>query len=459
MNAKDMTIGSPLSNLVVFSIPLLIGNFIQQLYNAVDSIVVGNYIGDNALAAVGASISVINMLVVLFMGIAMGTNVMISQYFGAKQYDMLSKCVGTSICVALISAVSVSVIGVLITSPVITLIHTPPEIYTQSCQYLYIIFIGIIGPAFYNILAGILRGLGDSGTPLVYLIVACLVNIALDIVFVAIFGWGVAGVAVATIIAQMLSAALCLLRLLRMKDILMINRKTLRIDSALLKTLMKIGIPSGLQQTFIALSGIFVQSLTNSFGTAVIAANVIVMRIDGFAMMPNMTFGIAMTTYTGQNIGAKKTDRVRQGVRTGIWFGIAVSAALTVGILVFSRSLANMFTSTTYVSDMSVRFLRILATGYVALSVTQVLSGIMRGAGNSVMPMCIALIAIVFIRVPLAYLLAFLSRTESLPGGSPESVFIALLVAWLLSAVISIAVFKFTRWRNDVVEISKSIYE
>lgn len=449
--AQDMTAGRPVSVLVQFSVPLLVGNLAQQLYNTVDSIVVGQYVGDNALAAVGASGPILNLLLVLFMGIATGAGIMVSQYFGAKQREDLSKTVGTTILLTLFSSFFIMAAGPLLTPPLMRLLDTPPEIYDMSCSYLTIFFLGIAGFAFYNILAGILRGLGDSLMPLVFLMIACGLNIVLDLLFVAQFGWGVAGVAYATVIAQAISAVLCLARLIRMKETLTLNRHALKLSKRLVLQLTKLGLPSGLTQAVFSMAAIVVQSLTNQLGTTVIACSTVVMRVDGFAMMPNFTFGTAMTTYAGQNMGAHRLDRVKEGTREGMKLGLLVSVLLTVSILVFGGPLMRLFTQTEEVVMMGVHMMRILAVGYIAMAVTQILSGVMRGAGDTMTPMWISLITTVVLRVPIAYGIAYFTRSELQPVGSPDSLFISLLVSWVMGAVITIWMYKRGRWHTKAI--------
>ena len=417
-NAQDMTVGSPVKGLIQFSVPLLIGNLAQQLYNTVDSIVVGTYVGDNALAAVGASGPVVNLLLVLFMGISTGATIMVSQYFGAREKDHLSHTAGTAITLSLLTSIFIMILGPLISRPMMSLLNTPPDIFEQSCTYLDIIFIGIIGMAYYNILSGMLRGLGDSVTPLLFLLIACGLNIVLDVWFVAGLGWGVAGVAIATAIAQLVSAVLCMVRLVLLRDIVTINFKMLKLKKVYVMQLVKLGLPAGLTQAIFSMAQIVVQSLTNSFGTAVIAANTAVMRVDGFAMMPNFTFGNAMTTYTGQNMGANRLDRVHEGTKDGMKIGLIFIAALVACILIFGEFLLRMFTSTPEVIDLGVSMLRVLALGYLAVAVTQILSGVMRGAGDTMTPMWISIITTVILRVPIAYGIAYLTRTEASPVGS-----------------------------------------
>lgn len=444
LGTQDMTVGSPIKKLIQFSIPLLLGNLAQQMYNTVDSIVVGRYVGDNALAAVGASGPMLNLLLVLFIGISTGANVMVAQYFGAKQREQLSKAVGTTITLTFLASLVIMVVGPLLVPPFLELVGTPPEIFEWTADYLTIVFWGIAGMAYYNIIAGVLRGMGDSVMPLVFLLVACGLNIVLDLLFVTQFHWDVAGVAWATIIAQFISAILCLWRLMRMTDTLDINWHTLRPKSHMVKELLVLGLPSGVSQAIFSTAAIVVQSLTNSFGTVIIAVNTVVMRVDGFAMMPNFTFGNAMTTYTGQNMGAGRVDRVEEGVREGMRLGLAVIAALVAAILLFGGQLVGLFTSTPEVIERGQHMMRILAVGYLAMAVTQTLSGVMRGAGDTMTPMWISMITTVVIRVPIAYGLAALTK-------SPDSLFISLLISWCMGALLSFAAYKRGKWRKKAI--------
>lgn len=446
-----MTVGSPVQCLVQFSIPLLIGNFAQQLYNTVDSIVVGRYVGDSALAAVGASGPLMNLLLVLFMGISTGATIMVSQYFGAGQRTLLSRATGTTLTLTLLSGIFVMVVGPLLTRPLMTLLDTPAEIYEMACSYLTIIFLGIVGCAYYNIVSGMLRGLGDSVMPLVFLIVACGLNIVLDLLFVAVFRWGVAGVAWATIIAQFISGMLCLIRIWRMKDVMTIDRDALRPRADMVWQLTRLGLPSGAAHGIFSMAQIVVQSLTNTFGTAVIACATVVMRVDGFCMMPNFTFGTAMTTYAGQNIGAGKMDRVERGTKDGVRLGALVATLLTVAILLFGRPLMGLFTRTEAVVSLGMHMMRILAVGYIAVSVNQVLSGVMRGAGDTMTPMWISLITTVIIRVPIAYGIAWLTRSPEQPAGSPDCLYISLLLSWVLGAVLTWFFYRRGKWRSKAI--------
>ena len=281
---QDMTSGDPFRGIVRFSVPLLIGNFAQQLYNTADSIIVGNYIGDTALAAVGTAGPIMNLLFVLLMGIATGASILSAQFFGAKDREKLSRTVGSTIFLTLASGLVMMLAGYFLSPVLIGLMTPPPDVGAGAVTYLQIIFLGILGTSAYNILSGVLRGMGDSVAPLCYLVAACLLNIALDLLFVR--GMGIAGAALATIISQFLSGALCLLRLVRMKNVIDLNKNTLRPDKDLVIRLTRLGMPAGMTQAIFSASAMIVQGLTNSMGTAMIAANVAVMRVDGFAMMP-----------------------------------------------------------------------------------------------------------------------------------------------------------------------------
>ena len=447
----DMTEGKPWRKIVVFTFPMLIGNVAQQLYNTVDSIVVGKYVGDNALAAVGSASPIFNLLLVLFVGIAMGAGIMVSQYYGSRDRENLSKTIGTTITLTAVASVLLMLAGSLAIRPVLVLLDTPPSIIDWCTSYLLILLWGIAGLAYYNILCGILRGLGDSLSALVYLLVATVLNIVLDIWFVAGLGMEVAGVALATVIAQLVSAALCILKLRKMTAFFDMKKEYLKPDRENIFTVIRLGLPSGLTQAIFSLAMVVVQSLTNSFGEMIIAANVIIMRVDGFAMMPNFSFGTAMTTYAGQNVGAKQYDRVKQGARQGTLIAVCTSAVITGLILLFGPYLMGIFTNTGELARLSADMMKILAVGYIAMAVTQSLSGVMRGAGDTVTPMWISLLTTAAVRVPLAYGLVYLTRTEELPQGRYESLWISLLTSWVLGALITFMFYKIGRWKKKAL--------
>ena len=311
--------------------------------------------------------------------------------------------------------------------------------------------IGSAGLAYYNILSGVLRGLGDSISALVYLIVASILNIILDLVFVVYFGMGVDGVALATAIAQAISALLCVRRLMQMKDLFDMNRDYLKMTKYHSMSIIRLGVPSGVTQAILSMAMLIVQSLTNSFGEQFIAANVIVMRVDGFAMLPNFSFATAMTTYAGQNVGAGSYDRVVKGAKQGTFMAIGTSAVITGLILLFGKPLMGIFTNTESLVILSMNLMRILAVGYIAMAVTQSLSGVMRGAGDTMTPMWISLVTTILVRVPLAYGLVYLSRSAQYPQGRKECIFVSLLISWVIGALATALFYRRGKWRQTAL--------
>ena len=448
--AQNMTEGDPLHNLVRFSIPLLIGNFAQQLYTAVDSIIVSRAV-ENGLAAIGATSPVINFLLIIFMAIATGAGVMVAQFYGAKDTDRLTRTIGNTLMLVAVTSVLMMIIAVPLAEPFLRLIDTPEEIIVMSTQYLQIIFIGVAGSAFYNIVAGILRGLGDSLTPLIFLILAAFLNTVLDIWFVWELGWGVPGAAWATIISQAVSAVLSLIRLYRLTTIRRLERQDLLPDRAVIQEIMRLGLPAGLTQGIFSLAMVMVQRLTNSMGTLVIGANTAVIRLDGFAMMPNFTFGMAATTFIGQNVGAKRMDRVQAGSKIATRLAFIVSTTLTLIIIIFGRQLLGIFTTNSLEIELGYGMMSILAVGYIAVSQSQTYGGILRGAGDTMPSFWISIITTVGLRVPLAYLLAYLSRTPEWPQGHPYSLSISLVCSWLAGALLTWLWYKRGNWREKSV--------
>ena len=446
--AKDMTQGRPWKRIMEFSVPMLIGNFAQQLYNTADSIIVGKFVGDNALAAVGSAMPILNLLLALFVGIATGAGIVVSQNFGARDRRGLSEAIGNCITLSFLASVLIMVVGPLVTMPLLTLLGTPASIIGWCAQYLNIYFLGIVGFFFYNMLSGVLRGLGDSVSALGFLLLAAALNVVLDLWFVR--SMGVAGVALATVISQGISAVFCYWKLARMRDIFDLGLKHMKLMPAVAGRILRIGIPSGVTQAIMATAGMVVLNLTNAMGETVIACNVVVMRVDGFAMLPNMTFGQAMSVYTGQNVGAQKFDRVHKGVKQGGLIAGSVSTAITLILLLLSPILFGFFTDTPELIDLATRMIRIMAVGYICISVTQVLGGVMRGAGDTVTPMWVSIISTIIIRIPVAYLIAYLTRSEAFPHGQPIALFGSLMFSWVMGMVISIVVFSIGKWKKKM---------
>ena len=449
-SAKDMTLGRPWKRILEFSVPMLLGNIAQQLYNTADSVIVGHYVGDNALAAVGSASPILNLLLALFVGIATGAGIVVSQSFGARDRDGLSKAIGNCISLTFIATVFIMIVGPIITRPLLTLLDTPESILEWCVDYLNIYFLGIIGFFFYNMLSGILRGLGDSVSALGFLLLAAALNVVLDLLFVAKFGMGVPGVSLATVIAQAISAVFCFLKLMKMREHFTLDKEAVKLKKSMAMRIIGIGIPSGITQAIMSMSMMIVQSLTNSMGEMVIAANVIIMRVDGFAMMPNFSFGQAMSVYSGQNVGAGKWKRVQQGVIQGSLIAQTFAVVIVVVLLFLNKYLFGIFTETEALIDLAGRMMRIMAVGYIAISITQVLGGVMRGCGNTVTPMWISIISTVVLRIPVAYGIAYFTRSTEFPHGHPYALSISLLVSWTMGMIMSAIAFRYGKTRKMI---------
>lgn len=447
-SSSDMTVGNPMTCLLRFSIPLLIGNLAQQLYSTVDSIIIGQYVGDKALSAIGTTLPIINLLLVLFIAISTGTSIMVAQYFGAREKRLLSHSVGNAITLILLSSVIIMVIGIPLSSPLLELTNTPVETFDMAHTYLVIILAGVFFSGLYNILSGVLRGLGNSVYPLFVLLIASVLNILLDIWFIAGLEMGVRGAALATIISQAVSAVLCLSKLVRMKDTLVIDKSTLTPNRDLISQLMRLGLPAGITQVIFSMSMVFVQSLTNSMGYKVVTCTTAVMRIDGFAMMPNFTFGMAIATFVGQNIGANRLDRIEQGRKDILKISLTTSLVLVTLLLLFGENLIRLFTSTEEIINLGVRQIRILSFGYVAMAISQVFAGIMRGAGDTMPSMWISMVTTVCVRVPVAYFWAYFTKSPKYPAGSPDALFFSLLISWVTGAALNYLWYRRGTWKE-----------
>ena len=448
---RDMSRGEPWKRIAEFAFPLLIGNFAQQLYNTVDAVVVGNSRwGYTALASVGNAMPVLNLLLALFVGISTGAGILVAQHFGAKNSEALAKNIGNCITLTAMASLAIMLVGPLITGPLLRAVGTLPSMYQGCKAYLDIFFYGIAGFFFYNIFAGILRGLGDSFSALLYLMITASMNIVLDLAFVN--SMGVAGVALATVIAQMISALLCLRKILSLKTVFQLRRSDLRPSRSHIGRIVSLGIPSGLTQAIFSSAMMVVQRLINSFGDEMfVACNVMVMRVDGYAMLPNFSFGQAMSTFAGQNIGARRLDRLKTGTRQGLLMSVGTALVLTPAVLLAGPFLMRLFTPEQALIRLSMQMMYILAAGYIAMSVTQVLQGVMRGAGDTVTPMWIGLCTAVVLRLPLAYALVYATGKAGASQLTQEKmVFLSLLVNWILGMLITIVLFRTGRWKRKL---------
>ncbi len=443
---NDMTQGSATKLILTFTVPMFIGNIFQQLYNMVDSIVVGRYVGPNALAAVGTSFPVIFLLISMIMGLTMGSGIIISQYFGAKQHDKVRRAVSTALIFQTVSGAVGTVVGILLSRPLLQLLRTPPEIINDSTAYMQIFFGGLLFMFTYNALSGILRALGDSKSPLYFLIIATLLNVVLDVYFVANLGWGVPGVAWATLIAQGVSAILCIIYIYKRVPMLQFKPSEFVFDKEIFRTMIKIGVPSAIQQTIASMGMMAVQGLVNSFGSVTMAAYTAASRMDSFAMMPIQNFGMAISTYTGQNVGANKLDRVRDGLRSTLM--MVIISCLLVSLLVFTMGpqLIEIFVdaSETEVINRGVDYMKTVSLFYVLFGFIMIFNGVLRGAGDTVIPMYTTIVNLI-IRVAAAY---YLVRIPSL---SFRGIWWAIPAGWAVGCIVPIVRYWSGAWKAKAV--------
>lgn len=384
-----MTEGVIWKELLLFSIPLLLGNLFQQLYNAVDSVVVGNYIGEQALAAVGSSAPVINLLVSFFMGLAVGAGVIISRYFGARNKQGLHDAIHTSIALTFAAGFLMTIVGVILSPYILEWVGTPDDVMANSILYLRIYFLGILSVMTYNMGSGILRAVGDSKNPLYFLIISSVTNIILDLLFVVVFKMGIAGVGWATLISQTISAILTMILLMKTKEEYQIILRHIRFHKDLLIEIVRLGLPSGLQNAVVSFSNVIVQSNINAFGSLAMAGCGSYTKIDGFAILPVMSFSMALTTFTGQNMGAKKYDRVKKGAKTGILMSVVTIVCISALLLLLGPRVLAIFSSDPTVIHYGLYMMKVLAPGYIFLAISHAFNGIIRGAGITTIPMIV----------------------------------------------------------------------
>lgn len=435
----DLIHGSIAKSIFWFSIPLLVGNLFQQLYNTVDAYVVGNYVGKEALAAVGASSPIINMLIGFFMGLATGAGVIIAQYYGAEDSGRLKKAVHSSAALTLVMSVLLTVIGMIGTNPMLHAVGIPADVFPESSTYLLIYFAGISFNLIYNMGSGILRAIGDSKRPLYFLVIACIVNIILDFLFVKYFHWGVAGAGYATLIAQAVAAVLVVVVLMKTDGPHQLVIKQIKFDMPILKKIIMIGLPTGIQQSIVSLSNVIVQSYVNAFGSNVVAGYSASIRIDGFVNLPLQSFNMAITTFVGQNIGAKQYDRVKKGSRSALWMTAAVIGAMAISLFFFGEEFIAIFNSEPAVVEAGRTMQLAFVPFYILLPIVQIYNGVLRGAGKSSVPMYIMVFNFVILRQ--IYLFFVTQMTNEV-----YYVFLGWPVTWITCAIMFIVYYHKVDW-------------
>lgn len=394
-----MTEGGIAGKIFWFSVPLILGNLLQQLYNTADSVIVGNFVGSNALAAVGAGTSLINLLIAFCQGTAVGAGVVIAQYLGAQAHKKIGEAVHTALAIVLVLGVLLSVLGVVLARPLLSWMDTPSEVMEDAATYLEIYFAGMIFSVIYNMAAAILNAAGNSKRSLLYLAAASVTNIVLDLLFVAVLDMGVAGAAIATDISQLVSGVLAIGYLMRIRTDYRVELKKIRINGLMAKQIIKIGLPSGIQNMVISVSNVIVQSSINGFGADAMGGYGAFLKIDGFTVLPVLSFSLALTTFTGQNIGAGKLERVKKGIRVTLLMSIAYSVISGLFLLSVSGSIMRIFTDNESTIAYGKLAMWYFCPFYSFLAVMHGLAGAVRGAGKSVPPMIAILSALCGLRI------------------------------------------------------------
>lgn len=446
---QDFTVGNIPRHLITFSIPMFLGNLLQALYNTVDSIWVGRFIGPEALGAVSISFPIIFALVALVMGITMATTTLVSQYFGAKDYDQVTKTVNNSLLLLTILGAVTSMMGLIFRRPLLELINAPPEIIDMAADYLAIFMSGLVGMFLYNVAGAILRGLGDSRTPLRFLAYATGLNIVLDPLFIFGVGplppMGVRGVALATVLAQAISAIISLRYLYVTSGLLHYRPGMFRLNWKLTKLTFRIGVPAGVQQVLVSLSILAVSSIVNSFGTTVVAGFGAAARLDQFAFMPAMSVSLAVSALVGQNLGAGKVCRVRETVRWSMILSGSITALVSVVAFIRPDILMVLFTKDRAVLAEGSLYLRYMAFAYIPMAFMFTIGGVLRGAGDTAASMILTLTSLWLVRVPLA---KFLSAQPHL---GVSGVWIAIAVSPVVGFLAHLVYYRTGRWQAQAV--------
>ena len=434
-----MTEGNIWKLLIIFSIPLILGNLLQQMYNTADSIIVGNFVGSNGLAAVGSGTALINLIIAFSQGAAVGAGVIVSQNLGARDKQKTKLAVHTAMCIAIILGVILSAIGVIFSRDLLIWMKTPKSVLKDSVLYLQIYCGGLIFNVIYNMATGILNAAGNSKRPLIYLAIASVTNIILDLVFIKALKWGVKGAAIATDISQALSCVLAVGYLLRVNSDYKLIVKELKIHGNTAKQIIRVGLPTAIQNMVISFSNVLVQSSVNSYGATAMAGYAAYLKIDGFNILPVLSISMAVTTFTGQNVGAKKPDRVKKGMWTALIMGVVYTVIIGVVILLTSHTVLGLFTKDNEVITYGQLAMKYFCPFYFLLGILNILAGTVRGAGKGVPPMLILLFSMCIFRILwIKIALPFYSTIDG--------VFILYPISWFVGMVLMIIYTKFGKW-------------
>lgn len=440
---KDLTQGSESKAIVLFAVPMLVGSLFQQTYTIFDSIIVGRLLGDEALAAVGASFPIIFTLISFVIGIATAGTIIISQYYGAKDFDKVRAAIDTIFVFTFIASIIITIVGMSFGRKVFEITKLPADVLPQATIYLRTFLAGTILLFGFNAISAVLRGIGDSKTPLYFQIFAAVLNIVLDIVFIKYFHMGIRGAALATVFAHGITFFGAALYLNKTHKLVRVKLLTLNFDPEIFRHSVRIGLPSGFQQTFVALGMLALYRIVNNFGTQVVAAYSVAGRIDGLAMVPSMILGQALSSFVGQNLGAGKIERVKRGLLATMVLSIVISLSVTLVVILFKRQLMGLFTNTESVIEVGSQYLVVVSSCYIIFSVMFALNGVMRGAGDTLIPMFITLFSLWIIRVPFA---AALSKNMGEIG-----IWLAVPLAWSVGTIFSYIYYRSGNWKKKVI--------
>ena len=442
---KDMTKGNPMQLLIQFSLPLLVGNIFQQLYNMVDSIIVGNFVGANALGAIGTTNSLNFFFFSLVAGLSVGIGIIVAQYFGFGDEEKVKDAIGNSIWIITVCSVIMAIIGFVTARPILVLLDTDPVILNDAVAYLKVVSIGIVCVGFYNGVSGILRALGDSKTPLIFLIVASVLNVILDLIFVLSFGWGVVGAGVATAFSQLISALACIIYAYKSNTYFKLKKKNIKLNGSIIKKSCKLGIPVALQNSLIAFSLIVLQKVVNGYGATFTTAFTVVSRIETLVQQPFMSLGAAVSTYTGQNIGAGLKDRVRKGFNSATLVSSIFALAIGVVFWIFAPSIASIFGKDADVIRIGANGLRITCCFYIFLGLIYTTRNVLNGAGDAMFSLFTGIVECIG-RVGFAYPMTLI------PCMGKYGVFYATGLTWFLNGMFSLIRYKHGKWKKiDVI--------
>ena len=438
---KPMTTGSISRQMIFFALPLLLGNLFQQMYNTVDSLIVGNFLGSSALAAVSSSGSMISMLIGFLSGISSGAGVVVSRYFGAQDDKDVHRAVHTMVAFGLAAGALMTLVGVLLSPQILIWMGTPDSVIAESNAYLQIYFCGSLGFVMYNIFVGILQAVGDSRHPLYYLMISSVINLVLDIVFITVFHSGVGGAALATVISQVFSAVLCFIQLLRTRDSYRLQVTSIRFDLKMLGQIIRMGLPSGVQNSIIAFANVIVQSNINAFGEVAMAGYGAYSKIEGFAFLPINSFTMAMTTFVGQNLGAGQKERTRKGSRFGILTTVILAELIGVVVFLLAPQLIAAFDATPEVVQFGVAKARTAALFYCLLAYSHSVASVLRGAGKAIVPMFVMMLCWCVIRV--IFLSIMVPLTHSI-----QMVYVVYPLTWSLSSIFFFFYYRHANWTS-----------